>query len=269
MQLDTSALAERRVKVYTRSMDERLYNRAMSFVPFDVPKVRVLGSSAVGYLEELIEDESADLVINVDEDAFVSDPQVVLDLASTVVNGGYAWCGIPDGGAISHRRFNPITTNPFFNIFDTRLIRTRYVRGCSDGELERELDDLDSLLPTNLVHDRYQFGEHESYDPLFLWLRRNFSVLYLTARDHEDGLSTVLLDDRGRPFLNHSWYTREYMRDRDHTRRIHALVNETHRANPAGTPVDRRQQVQTELRLTEYALARKAYIRLKTRYGLV
>lgn len=269
MKITTGPLAALRIKIYTRSMDERLYRRAMSFVPFDAPKMRVVGSTALGYLEQLIADETADVVINVDEDAYISDPQRVLDLASVVVSGGYATCGIPDGGAISHRTFNPITTNPFFNVFNTQLIRTRYVHGCAVGELEKDGADLEGLLPPNLVHDRYQWGEHESYDALFLWIRRNFPVLYLTSREHSDGVSTVLLDDLGRPFLNHSWYTREYMRDRMHTRRIHALINETHNANPAGSEVRPSQRLASEARLTEYLLARKAYIRLKARYGLV
>lgn len=268
MRLDQGPLAGQRIKVYTRSMDERLYRRSMSFVPFDVPRERIVGSTALGYLETLIEDESADLVVNVDEDAYISHPERVVELAQTVVEGGYATCGIPDGGAISHRVFNPVTTNPFFNVFNTGLIRTRYEHGCSDGELERP-GELEALLPPNLVHERYQWGDHESYDALFLWIRRHFPVLYLTAHEHADGVSTILLDDQGRPFLNHSWYTREYMRDRHHTRRIHALINETHRSNAAGHAVGQIERVTTELRLAEYGLARKAYIRLKTRYGLV
>lgn len=266
--LDTGPLANLRVKLYTRSLDERLYRRAMSFVPFDVPRERVVGSTALGYLQSLIEDQSADVVINIDEDAYVSHPETIARLAHTVVERGFATCGIPDGGAISHRVFNPITTNPFFNVFNTALIRTRYEHGCSEGELQRA-GELETLLPPNLAHNRYQWGEHEPYDAIFLWIRRNFPVLYLTGREHHDGVSTILLDDRGHEFLNHSWYTREYMRDRHHTRRIHALINETHDANPRGSRVTRSEQVAAELRLSEYAIARKTYIRLKRRYRLV
>ncbi|MDR3653785.1 MAG: hypothetical protein P4L34_12560 [Paludibacter sp.] len=62
-----------RIKIYTRSMNNELYNRAKFLLNLPYPFVRLTKTTADGYLYQLIRDEEADIVINIDEDAFVFD----------------------------------------------------------------------------------------------------------------------------------------------------------------------------------------------------
>jgi len=96
-----------RIKIYTRSMNDILYNKSMSFIDLYFPKVRLQGTSADGYLLDLIMDEETDIVINIDEDAFVYDTSILMNLVDSVIQNGYANCGMPDGGVVHLRHFNP------------------------------------------------------------------------------------------------------------------------------------------------------------------
>ncbi len=52
--------------------------------------------------------------------------------------------------------------------------------------------------------------EYEPYYPFFLWLADNFKTLYLPAKYHSDGISTMLYDPQGRLICQHSWFARFY-----------------------------------------------------------
>ena len=81
-----------------------------------------------------------------------------------------------------------MVTNPFFNIFNLQLIRTRFDRKA----LVRRLDD------------------REPYYPFFHWLAETFPTLYLPAKRHADGITTVALDPQGRTICLHTWFSRFY-----------------------------------------------------------
>ena len=51
---------------------------------------------------------------------------------------------------------------------------------------------------------------YEPYYPFFLWLADNYKTLYLPAKGHPDGITTVLCDPEGRIVCKHSWYARFY-----------------------------------------------------------
>ncbi len=178
-----------RIKIFTRSFDLRLYRYARGlFETLGYPCVRLTDQSADGYFRTILRDTECDIAINIDEDAFLTDPEVLSDLVRKVIEDGYANAGYPDATVISPAR-SSIVTNPFFNILNLNLIRTRY--------------DRMSIREQN-------FEDAEPYYPFFIWLASEFKTLYLPCRVHGDGITTVACDTDGRPFCFHSWYARFY-----------------------------------------------------------
>lgn len=257
-----------RVKVCTRSMNERLYERAMSLVTVPFPKQRLVGTTADGYLYQVIADTSADYVINIDEDAFVTSNERLLDLLDHVIENGYGNAGMPDGGVISHRVWNPLVTNPCFTIMNTKLLR-----GVMDlAAIEAmDVDDpaLEASVPRELM--RLPWEMHAGYEPFYrlsIWMSQTVKTLYLDAREHRDGISTEILDHLGRPVVLHTWYSREYGRDFEHTDRINAIADEAHALSGEGHATTRREWARLRASATEYKIARRVHIWLKRRYGL-
>ena len=183
-----------RIKVFTRSFDLKLYRVAKGL--FDdlhdaeghpIPCVRLTDQSADGYFYTLLRDADCDIAINIDEDAFIVNPQAVTDLVNVLLEGGYANIGCSDGDPATTGR-NQVVTNPFFNVFNLTLIRSQFDR----SKLVRRLDDA------------------EPYYPFFRWMAATFPTLYLPARRHADGITTVALDPQGREICLHTWFSRFY-----------------------------------------------------------
>lgn len=183
-----------RIKIFTRSFDLRLYRLAKGlFCDWKdaegnpIPCVRLTDQTADGYFLTMLRDCDCDVAINIDEDAFIVNPGAVLTLVDTLLEGGYANIGCSDGDEATTGR-DPIVTNPFFNVFNLALIRTRFNR----NDLKKRLDDA------------------EPYYPFFHWLAATFPTLYLPARRHPDGITTVALDPQQRPLCLHTWFSRFY-----------------------------------------------------------
>jgi hypothetical protein len=183
-----------RIKIYTRSFDLRLYRLAKGlFCDWKdtegkpIPCVRLTDQTADGYFYTMLRDQECDVAINVDEDAFILDPQAVLDLVGTLLEGGYANIGCSDGDPATTGRDKTVT-NPFFNVFNLQLIRGRFDRKA----MVRRLED------------------REPYYPFFHWLADTFPTLYLPARRHADGITTIALDPQGRTLCFHTWFSRFY-----------------------------------------------------------
>lgn len=208
-----------KIKIFSRSFDLRLYRQSEGLwegICRDA-EVRLTDRSADGYFYSMLADTECDIAINIDEDAFICDPEAVNDLVTLMIEKGYANIGCADAGEDLPRTGNPKVTNPFFNILNLRLIRTRFNRAALEA-----------------------YDEHyEPYYPFFLWLADNFETLYLPAGGHPDGVTTVLYDLRGRLLCKHSWYARFYsmpsfvvkMIQRDQgmqKSRINALINEVY-----------------------------------------
>lgn len=183
-----------RIKIFTRSFDLRLYRLSKGlFCDWKdaegnlIPCVRLTDQSADGYFYTMLRDTDCDVAVNIDEDAFIVDPRAVLDLVDTLLEGGYANIGCSDGDPATTGR-DPVVTNPFFNLFNLALIRTKFDRKA----LVRRQDD------------------REPYYPFFHWMAASFPTLYLPARRHEDGITTCALDPKGRTLCLHTWFSRFY-----------------------------------------------------------
>lgn len=220
-------MMDKTIKIYTRSINPVLYHRAMFLCDLPYEKKRLLGTTAAGYLMQLLKAD-AEWVINIDEDAFLFDRDVLEELIDYCISNGYDNCGMPDGGVVHLRKMNPLVTNPYFNIFHVRSIKEKLAKTTS---LDISLDDVDvnKLFPDlSWFKEPYNFKslDAEPYYPLLLWMSQNVKTLYLNATNHPDGESTVLEDHKGRPFLIHTWYSRFYGRDEKHTQRINKAFDE-------------------------------------------
>ncbi len=211
----TPASSSLRIKFFCRSFDLRLYTLSKRFYEdLGYPCVRLTDQSADGYFYTILDDTACDIAINVDEDCFLLDPQAVLRLVDYVVANGYASAGCPDGGEELPRSGNPIVTNPFFNIFDLRQIRTKFSR-----EAVRRFRYTDRKAEMIAAFDASSLGGHYTFDrpaviepyyAFFLWLADNFTTLYLTPRRHTDGIATILYDPAGNALCAHAWFARFY-----------------------------------------------------------
>lgn len=212
---DKEYIKNKRVKFFTRSFDLKLYRYSCGLYNglSDIPVVRLTDQSADGYFYTMLSDTECDIAINVDEDAFIVNIEAVLELANLVVEKGYANAGCPDGGGFCPRSGNPIVTNPFFNIFNLELIRTKFskagVKSVHYPDIKKQL--IESFPPERLI-TKYDFDryEYEPYYQFFFWLAANFNTLYLPSKRHCDGISTILLDNNGNELCMHSWFARFY-----------------------------------------------------------
>lgn len=211
-------------------MNDVLYKKSMHFINLPYPKIRLIKTSAEEYLIKLINDEDADFVINIDEDAFVFDIEKLKKLLHFIIDNEYVNCGMPDGGVVNIRKFNPLVTNPFFNILNVRKIRKEFSLNTNS------LEDINSFplwddsymdkFPKHLLKSEYKFINNEPYSRFFIWMSQNFKTLYLNAENHPDGESTILCDNNNHPFLIHTWYSRFYYKNTYHTKRIDNIIKE-------------------------------------------
>ena len=213
-----------RVKVYTRSMDMDLYRQSQELLTVPFPRARITDSSPLGYLLDAISDEEADYVINIDEDAFVFDNDALMDLLDYVIDNDFINCGMPDGGVCPHRFHNPQVTNPFFTIMNTKVLREHVTQyDYSDIDIPDPLEG----FPHEILKHHYEKYSFEPYDGFYTWVWRNFPVKYLSADEHPDGITTILKNHNGKPFLQHTWYAREYQKKGKDYSRINSVIAES------------------------------------------
>ena len=205
-----------RIKIFCRSFDLRLYRLSKGlYESWGFPCVRLTDQTADGYLRTMLKDTDCDIAINVDEDCFVTSKQAVLNLVDYVIANGIANAGCPDGGAKLPRIFNPLVTNPFFNIFNLNLLREQY-----SLQAEKTFDYsahkqqmIDAYPKQLLVADRlYDFDvtDHEPYYPFFLWQAYHTKTLYLPCERHADRWTTILYNHQGEEMCRHTWFARFY-----------------------------------------------------------
>jgi len=203
------------VKIFSRSFDLKLYEQSRAlYADLGLECVRLTDTTADGYFYTMLRDTDCDIAINVDEDCFIANPTAVMELVDKVVKGGYANAGCQDGGGNAPRHGNPVVTNPFFNIFNLRLIREKFsIEAVLSYDYQQDKERLISEFPKEKLITRYDFNNKsyvEPYYPFFLWLAGNFKTLYLKSEMCHDGISTLLFDDNNHLLCAHSWMARFY-----------------------------------------------------------
>lgn len=185
-----------RIKFYCRSFNKELYMISrFLYEKTGYPCVRLTDQTADGYFYKMLEDETCDIAINVDEDCFIADMEAVMKLVEKAVEEGWINIGCSDAGPGVPRRGEAEVTNPFFNVFNLHEIRKQW--------------NAYRLIP-ELKKDNYK--GIEPYYNFFHWLNRTFPgrTLYLDNKKHYDRISTLLYDAEGHHLCSHSWFARQF-----------------------------------------------------------
>jgi len=212
------------IQIYTRSCNDQLFRLSGKTIGLPYPKKKLKFTTGDGYFYEIMKSD-ADIVINIDEDAFIVDNKELLNLLIYFVENNYVNCGMPDGGVVPVRGHNPLVINPFFNIMDLRVLRQEFSLSLMQKykNFDSSMTDMTnhSLMRSNYIYDMY-----EPYYPFFLWIKKNYKTLDMDATTLADGFTTVLLSHNNKPFLYHTWWSRSYGIDPYHTDRINKVIKE-------------------------------------------
>lgn len=207
------------IKFYCRSFNKELYvlSRRL-YEGAGYPCVRLTDQTADGYFFTMLRDTDCDIAINVDEDCFITDLDAVLRLAERVCNEGWVNAGCPDATPACPRNGDASVTNPFFNVFNLKLIRQKWN---------------EQVIKPRLLKTRLQGAE--PYYSFFYWMLESFpgKTLYLDAHRYEDRISTEIDG-----MCLHTWFARQYSqslltrlfegndrKDVDHKQRIDAVID--------------------------------------------
>lgn len=259
-------------KVFTRSINYELYRMSGRCIDLNLPRVRLVNTTADGYFYQMLQDTTCDWAINIDEDAFVVNSDAILSLMDYMKKNGIVNAGMSD--SVMVRPCNPAVTNPFFNILNLTAIREKFnFEEIKNFNYFEHRDAILGKLPPHLLQvdkNRLSMTREEPFYNFFLWMAYHFNTLYLDAEMHPDGISTILKNHDGVPMLYHSWFSREWRIDSQHTHRIETLYREVcniHNIAPRmplcwrlWSPIDRQWQIICRK-------SRSAYIRIKNKFG--
>ena len=206
-----------KIKFFSRSFDKRLYLQSRGlYEQAGYPCVRLTDQTADGYFYTMLADKECDIAINVDEDCFISNLNAVLELVDFAIENGYANVGCSDGGAAVPRGGNPLVTNPFFNVFNLKMIREKFsMEAVREFDYKANRKRMEEAYPKERLEYSYTF-DNTSYEPYYqfmLWLAGNFKTYYLPSEKHQDGFTTILKMPEAlgcTPFCLHTWLARFY-----------------------------------------------------------
>lgn len=223
-------MPDSRIKIYTRSANIELYHYSQKLIDLPYPRVRLCGTSADGYLYQMVQDVDCDFAINIDEDAFVIDNVALESLLRYVITNNIVCCGMRDGGVLSIRNYNPIIQQPFFNIINLKAVREKFnIEEIEQFNYFAYKEELVKLLPVSLQnYEGLKYYNVEPYYNFFFWLANNFKMMSLDVAKHSDGLTTIVYNQLHEPILMHTWYSREYDHDAVHASRIKAVIKEAY-----------------------------------------
>ena len=205
-----------RIKFFCRSFDLRLYRLSKSlYESLGYECVRLTDQSADGYFYTMLADKDCDIAINVDEDCFITNPDAVFSLVDYVLEEGISNAGCPDGGGWCPRGGNPIVTNPFFNVFNLKLLREQFSKQAVkafDYSLHKK--EMIAAYPSEMLYAerKYDFDrtDYEPYYPFFFWQAYHTKTHYLNSVRHSDGWTTILYNHEGVEMCRHTWLARFY-----------------------------------------------------------
>lgn len=226
-----------KIQVFSRSCNDDLYGMMRKLIPSDIECTRCDNYrnwwEAREYLHHII-NTGEEWVINIDDDAFIADWRAIVSLIKHMADNNIIYAGMPDGGVCPHRCRSWVVMNPYFTVFNAKAIR-EYIQEQQHPEW---LINSCGLHPNmeerkpGIVKGIYNHDTVEPFSGLFYWLFTWAKPLFLNAHGHNDGVSTLLLYDN-KPFIYHSWYSREFATDSTHRKRILELYDEARLHNSA------------------------------------
>ncbi|MBO4654869.1 MAG: hypothetical protein J5644_04930 [Bacteroidales bacterium] len=205
-----------RIKFFCRSFDLKLYRLSKGlYESWGYPCVRLTDQTADGYFFTMLRDEDCDIAINVDEDCFITHPEAVFSLVDYVFDNNIANAGCSDGGSWCPRGANPIITNPFFNVFNLKLIRELFSKqAVRTFNYSQHKDEMVESYPKEMLYKErswnFDMTDYEPYCSFFLWLAKNFKTYYLHSAVHQDKTTTILMNHKGEEMCRHTWFARFY-----------------------------------------------------------
>jgi hypothetical protein len=215
------------IEVFVTSQNFALFDKCKKRFPWNVR--RISGNKGFYGIKSLlfaIEKCESEMIVMLDEDAFVANVRKIEQLFVYLWDSNYACCGVRDGGIINHRLHNPLVPNLFFCILKTKQIQSEFSRqAILDNQHLKNIEQPKLDLPFVYKYDLY-----EPYYCLFFWLlRMGMKIYYLNDVQNgiptlEDELTSVVSYDRV-PIIYHSWFAREYQKNFSQTKRIDKLLN--------------------------------------------
>jgi len=215
-------LSNKNIKIVTRTYGGELHEQCKKFINLPYEIIPFKGTGNGEYVENILKID-ADFIINIDEDCFIYDNQEIINLLQYMVDNNYDYCGVSDGGILIMRAGSPIVMNPFFNIFDLRKIRPKFLEAKIDIKISNYKDPiLLEKIKLPLTSLSFNPTTKEDYYPLFYWLARNFNPLYLNGFNHNDKWATpngtvytdkytsVVLSHNNKKICYHTWLARWY-----------------------------------------------------------
>lgn len=200
-----------KIAVFTRSCNIEYYSKMVSLLPNDIDCYRHTGfnhwSDASKYLQGLINfsyHNQIDYAINLDEDCFITDWDLVKFIINEMQIEGYTHAGMPDGGCHIGRLRSYKVLNPFFNIF--KVNACKHILDASLHWLSNDKENLPDFLQMPFEYDKEHYVE--PFDELFIKLHDKGYPYFLYADMHEDGITTILKCE-SIPFALHTWYSRD------------------------------------------------------------
>ena len=218
----------------TRCMNDNLIKKCQSLINnIECSWIIIKNSSQESYQNTFI-DIDADVLVNIDEDAFVCDEQTLLDHIMFIYTSKYDYSGFPDGGSLDIRPCLPCAMNPFFNVFKWNsikaklgLTKTNFVNKYNSytSELVEKINSQDSFLIEKFAPvTPIRYGYHEGFYSFFYMLYKELNPYFITATylDKPNQFYTTVLYHNDKPFLYHTWYSRTYDYDQANRNRIDA-----------------------------------------------
>lgn len=231
--------------IICNSDSDELYRHSLSFyehLPYD--KLKVSGENGFynfKFINDLIlngEKYPYDWVALIDEDCFITDTHEMMNLVKYQIENNIHMSGMPDGGVLPLREFNPVSINTYFTILNLKEIREVY----NEVEVLKTIYDksLDVNIREDLMKGRYFSNKitylnrkcnpynFEPYYRIFFWLlKKGLKIEYLDAElldSKNDNIANILKNHNNIPFACHSWRARQFKTNSDNKKRILNII---------------------------------------------
>ncbi len=185
---------------------------SQEFCPDPITRIENLNDPAGGakYLYDII-DTAEEWAVNIDIDCFLIHPPSVTNMIGEMGRKGFTHCGVHDGGSIDHRPCAWCVTQPFFNIFNAKEIRSLKKKSglaWSDVEKFAYKEEWNARIPPT-VTGNWDANRYEKFYGFFFFLFEHGSPMFLDSMPMGDGISTAVIWSN-RIIAYHTWFAREF-----------------------------------------------------------
>ena len=194
------------ISVHTRYKNHTLHNMMREFIPDHIPVHAHDGfnhyTCALWYLVHIIMTADTRYIVSVDEDCFIYDWEELEYIVKDMDHDGISLFGMPDSKDYHVGRDNSEKVfNPFFLIIET----------------ERARNILSKINIGDLLTKPSDCKYNEPFNYLMSTLHYYCKSLDSIAITMDDGITTDTT------FAYHTWYSREYGTNPEHTTRINNI----------------------------------------------